>query len=72
MYFMRFIAIIKDLITLRFMSIFARISAILWVIFHFNLIGKKRRKMQKLRKADDKFLFKVFSEKYLFKKKTLI
>jgi GT2 family glycosyltransferase len=62
-FLMRFIAIIKDLLTLKFMNIFARISAVLWIIFHFNLINKKRKEVQKLRKVNDKFLFDVFSEK---------
>ena len=69
---MRCIAIAKDLLTFRVTNAFARISAVLWIIFHFNLIINKRRKLQKLRKVKDSFLFKVFSEKYLFRKPVLI
>ena len=45
----------------------ARLYAILWVIFNFNRIMRKRKIIQKMRKVDDKELFKFFSEKYLFK-----
>ncbi len=64
---MRLIAIVKDLITLKFTNIFARIFAIFWVVFNFNPIIKKRKKIQKIKKVDDKVLFKLFSEKYLLK-----
>ena len=65
--FMRLIAIIKDLAALKFANVFARIKAILWVIFNFNLIIKKRKKIQKMRKVKDKELFRLFSEKYLLR-----
>ena len=65
--FMRFIAVIKDLITLKFTNVFARIKAISWVIFNFNKILIKRKKIQKRRKVSDRYLFKLFSEKYLLK-----
>ena len=71
-FLMRLVAILKDVITLKFMNSLARIYAILWVLFHFDLINKKRKQTQKLRKADDNFLFKVFSEKQLYKKKFVI
>ena len=64
---MRFVAIIRDLLRLRPMEAAARLYAILWVIFNFNRIMRKREIIQKMRKADDKELFKFFSEKYLFK-----
>ena len=70
--FMRLLALIKDIISLRFSNAFARIKAILWVIFNLSVIHKKRKKIQKLRTVDDKFLLKVFSEKYLFKKKAIV
>ena len=66
-FLMRLIAIVKDLITLKFTNIFARIFAIFWVVFNFNPIIKKRKKIQKIKKVDDKVLFKLFSEKYLLK-----
>lgn len=66
-FLMRFAAIIRDLIRLRPMEAIARLYAVLWVIFNFNRIMKKRKLIQKIRKVDDKELFKFFSEKYLFK-----
>ena len=65
---MRFVGMIKDILTLDFQSALARISAILYVIFNFAGIMKKRAQVQKMRKADDKFILEVFSEKYLFSK----
>ena len=66
-FLMRLIAIVKDLIYLKFTNIFARIFAIFWVAFNFNPIIRKREKIQKIKKVDDKVLFKLFSEKYLLK-----
>ena len=68
----RLFAGIMDTLTLNFNNALARIKAILWIIFHINLIIKKRKETQKFRKADDKFILKVFSEKYLFKKKFIV
>ena len=68
----RLFAVIMDMLTLNFNNTLARIKAILWIIFHINLIIKKRKETQKFRKADDKFILKVFSEKYLFKKKFIV
>jgi len=68
----RFVAIIKDLISLNFLSALHRIKAILWIIFNFRLIMKKRRKIQNIRKVNDKELLKIFSEKHLFRKKALL
>ncbi len=69
---MRVIALIRDIIVLRFANVFSRLKAILWVIFNFSLIYKKRKKLQKLRKVNDNFVLKVFSEKYLFKKRIMV
>tara|TARA_Y100000310_G_scaffold230239_1_gene232669 strand:+ start:512 stop:1492 length:981 start_codon:yes stop_codon:yes gene_type:complete len=69
---MRIIALVKDILLFKFVNALSRVKAILWVIFNFNLINEKRKKLQKMRKADDKFILKVFSEKYLFKKRVLI
>lgn len=66
-FLMRFVAIIKDILKLQFMGVLARLKAILWVIFHFSSINKKRGKIQKMRKVDDKDLFRFFSEKYLLR-----
>ncbi|MEK6984243.1 MAG: glycosyltransferase family 2 protein [Nanoarchaeota archaeon] len=66
-FFMRLVAIVKDLTRFDFMNSFARIYAILWVIFNLNFISKKREKIQKMRKVNDNVLFKLFSERYLFK-----
>ncbi len=70
--FMRLIAIVKDILLFKFRNAFSRIKAILWVIFNFNLINKKRKKLQKMRKVDDSFVLKVFSEKNLFRKKAIV
>ncbi len=64
---MRFAAIIKGILTLKPMEASARVYAVLWVIFHFNSIMKKRKIIQKMRKVGDNFLFGMFSEKYLFR-----
>jgi GT2 family glycosyltransferase len=64
---MRLIAITRDLFRFKFTDAAARIYAILWTILNLNTIAKKRKKIQKMRKATDKELFKLFSEKYLFK-----
>ena len=66
-FLMRFVAIIRDLSRLRAMEAAARLYAILWVIFNFNKIMRKRKIIQKIRKVGDKGLFVLFSEKYLFK-----
>jgi hypothetical protein len=65
---MRVVAIVRDLARLRFMDAAARLYAVLWVIFKFNKIGKKRKIIQRLRKVKDKELLKFFSEKYLLKR----
>lgn len=70
--FMRIVALIMDVITFKFATAFSRIKAILWVIFHFNIINKKRKVLQKMRTADDNFMLKVFSEKHMFRKKVLV
>jgi len=70
-FLMRLVAIARDILKLEFMDIFARLKAIFWVIIHLNSIIKKRQKIQKMRKVDDSILFKLFSEKYLFKKNIL-
>lgn len=69
---MRLIAIIKDIMSFKFMNVFARLYSILWIILNLNLIYKKRKQIQKLRRADDKFILKVFSEKYLLRKQVLV
>ncbi len=69
---MRLVALIKDMITLNLGSALARLKAVLWVIFHINLIHKKRTKAQKHRKSGDDYIIKVFSERYLFRKPVLV
>ena len=68
----RALAVAKDILSLRPSSAFARLRAYLWVIGHFPLVMKKRKTLQKMRTVDDGFLLKVFSEKHLFKRKTLL
>ncbi|MBW2993355.1 glycosyltransferase family 2 protein [Candidatus Woesearchaeota archaeon] len=64
---MRFVAMIKDLSKLRFSNIPARLRAILWNLLNFKRTLKKRRNIQKNRKISDKELFKLFTEKFLFR-----
>lgn len=64
---MRVAAISKGIATLKFMDAFARIYAILWVTFNFGLIMRKRKIIQKMRKVEDKELFRLFSERNLFR-----
>lgn len=70
--FSRFLTILKDLLKLKIKSSWARISAIFWVIWNVKMILEKRKRVQKLRKASDSFVFEVFSEKYIMKKPFLI
>ncbi len=63
----RLFAIIKDFSRFKFIDGFARLCAILWVLFHFKLIAKKRYVVQKMRKVNDNKLLEFFSEKYIFK-----
>ena len=60
---MRIVAISRDLIRLNLTDSLARMYAILWVILNFKFITKKRKKIQKMRKADDKLLFRMFRER---------
>ena len=69
---LRLIAIIKDLMTLKLNLAFARIKAIFYVLLNFNSIAKRRKEIQKFRKADDYYILKVFSEKYLFKQRFIV
>ena len=71
-FLVRLFAIVKDVLTFNFRNAFSRIMAVFWVIFNFNIIYEKRKSIQKLRKADDRFILEAFSEKYLFKKPVLI
>ena len=66
---MRFIAIIKDILSLRPDLALARLKALFWALFNLNKILKKRKETQKFRKADDNYILKIFNEKYLFKEK---
>lgn len=65
---MRLAAIIKDALTFNFLNAFARLKAILWLLPNFSSIVRKRREIQGLRKVDDSELFKLFSEKYIFRR----
>ncbi|HLC59850.1 MAG TPA: glycosyltransferase family 2 protein [Candidatus Nanoarchaeia archaeon] len=67
--FFRLIAIVRDILALRFDLAFARLQAIFSVLFNFSSIIKKRKETQKFRKVSDDYILKVFSEVYLFKEK---
>ena len=68
---MRFIGALKDILGLRFANSIARFVAIFAVIANMPSIIKKRIIIQKMRKADDLFLLKVFDEKYLFSRERI-
>lgn len=70
--FARFIAIVKDVATLKIKFVFSRLKAILFILLNISLILKKRRQVQKFRKVNDAFIFKVFNEAYLFKQKFIV
>ncbi|MBI2651795.1 glycosyltransferase family 2 protein [Candidatus Woesearchaeota archaeon] len=69
---MRVFAIIRDIFTLKISNALARIKALLWVLFNAPVICKKRKEIQKFRKANDSYILKVFSEKYLFGRKFIV
>ncbi|MBI2101448.1 glycosyltransferase family 2 protein [Candidatus Woesearchaeota archaeon] len=69
---MRLIAITKDILSFQFAIAFARIKAVFYILFNFNKILEKRKEAQKFRKADDSYILKVFSEKYMFKPKFIV
>lgn len=64
---MRIFAILRDFILLKPSHSFARIKAVGWIVANRNKVLKKRRETQRMRKRSDSFVFKVFSEKELFK-----
>ena len=68
---MRAVIIIKDVITLRFSVAASRIKAIGAVLISLPSILKKRKIIQKLRKAPDSYVFSIFTEKHLFSGKRL-
>lgn len=69
---MRLLSILKDLSALSIKNAFARITAIGWVIVNSSKILKKRNAIQKLRNADDKYILKIFTERYLFRKPFIV
>lgn len=68
----RFISIIKDMATLKIDIAFSRLKAIFFILSNFGSILKKRKQTQKFRTADDQYILKVFSERYMFKKTFVI
>jgi hypothetical protein len=69
---MRLLSILRDIITIKFKNVFARLRAIFWILSNFKLIMKKRNEVQKLREASDNYILKIFSEKYLFRKRFVV
>lgn len=63
---MRFVAMLRDIFTLKFINAFARLKAMLWILVNFSFVMKKRKETQKLRNVGDKELLRLFTEKYLF------
>lgn len=65
---LRVLTISRDILTLNFKSAAARLMAILNVTLNLGRIIGKRKKLQSLRKANDDYILKIFTEKYLFRK----
>ena len=64
---LRALTVGKDILTLKPMNALARIKAIFWVMLNFEVVMRKRKETQKLRKADDKYILKIFTERYIFR-----
>ena len=65
-------AMIRDIACLNFSGFFARIKAVLWIVFNFHKILSKRKKTRMHNKSTARFFTGVFSEKYLYKKKFIV
>lgn len=70
--FARLVAIAKDTLNFQFAIALSRIKALLWILFNFSSISKKRKEIQKFRKVYDSYLFEVFNEKHLFMPKFIV
>ena len=68
----RFLAIVKDRLSFNFSNAFSRLKAMLFIIFNFTFIMKKRRETQKFRRSADKYILEVFEEGYLFRPKFIV
>ncbi len=68
----RIIAIIKDICRMKINLVVSRVKSMLFILFNISLILNKRLQTQKFRKVSDSYILKVFSEKYLFKKKFIV
>jgi GT2 family glycosyltransferase len=68
----RAFAMMKDIIYLNFPSLFARIKAVLWIVFNFHKVLSKRKKTRKHNKVTTRFFAVVFTEKYLYRKKFIV
>lgn len=71
-FLMRISAVLRDIIAGKFSIGFARIGAMAWIFQNLSLISEKRRETQRFRKVNDRFIFKVFTEKYVFRKKFIV
>lgn len=70
-YGMRMVIIIRDVFAGKFSVALARIKAVFSIFSNFPRILKKRRHVQRLRKAGDAYVLSAFSEKHLFSNKRL-
>ncbi|HIJ18260.1 TPA: glycosyltransferase family 2 protein [Candidatus Woesearchaeota archaeon] len=70
-YAMRLLAILRDILTLRFAVALARIRAVFAVLFSIPSILQKRKKVQSLREAPDSYILKAFTEKHLFSRRKI-
>ena len=69
---LRIFVIVRDIAYLNFSDFFARIRAVLWIVFNFHKILSKRKKTRMHNKANIKFFTEVFSENYIYKKKFIV
>ena len=70
--FARFVAMLRDIVALKVSLAISRLKAILYILFNFTKVIKKRRQTQKFRNAEDPYILKIFTEKYLFKPKFIV
>jgi len=67
--FMRILALLRELVKLNIRMFLTRLRAYFWIFGHLNLVMRKRKETQRLRKKSDKYVFAMADEKYFIKTK---
>jgi GT2 family glycosyltransferase len=62
----RALVILKDILTFNFAVALARLRAIVVVFLQLPRLIRKRKALQKMRTANDSYVFSIFTEKHLF------